>query len=37
MKRIDKLTTELTNSNTYYTYEGVLTEEQAQKVQRQNS
>ena len=36
MKRIDKLTTELTMSNTYYSYDGVLTEEGAQKIQQEH-
>ena len=36
MKRIDKLKTELTMSNTYYTYDGVLTEEGAQKIQEEH-
>ena len=36
MKLIDKLTTELSMSNTYYSYDGVLTESQAQKIQEEH-
>ena len=36
MKRIDKLTTELTMSNTYYSYDGVLSETKAQKIQEEH-